>query len=404
MIKLGAWSWPWLVVAGCYDPDYHRPTCSAKFGCPDGMRCNASSLVCEDANLPCTSFSSQFDTCTLPPAADLVIEGEASFDTASLQLFADGSKAVARMTLHTQARDVGAILAHDVRIAAGATLVASGNAPMAIVASGRITIEAGASIDVSASFGDVLGGAGSTLECVIPAGPGDLVVGRGGGGGGGGGFNGRGGAGGDSGDDGGGGVVHGGNGAGSIDAPVGPQGGCRGADGERGRGGRPGVGGGAMYLVAAFQIDIGADARLMAVGSGGFACGSAGACGGGGGGSGGMIMLEAPRIVAPHAKLSANGGGGGGGGSEFHAGLPGSDGTDSTERAGRGAAGGADATPGGFGGSRLVAMGDDVTTPAAGGGGGGGGGGAGYIIVVSQDSQLSDGASPEPIVRAAGAR
>jgi hypothetical protein len=396
VIALRIWSWSWLLVAGCYHPSFDHPRCSPQFGCPGGMRCNTSSLVCEDEDLPCVSFSSQFDTCTLPLTGDLVIDGGASFDTSSLRLEVAGSQPVERMKLATHTDDVGAILAHDVRIAAGATLVGNGSAPMAIVASGRIMIERGALIDVSPPPIAAIGRAGTRRLCEVRAGDGGGGY-AGVGGGGGGGYNGRGGAGG-KGD---GGAAHGGNGAPSVDAP-GPRGGCGGGYGGGygsgdGGGGRPGLGGGAIYLVAALQIDIGADARLMAAGTGGLAC-DGGLCGGGGGGSGGMIMLEAPRIVAPQAGLSANGGGGGGG-SGPQPGLHGSNGTDSTERAGRGAAGGADATPGGFGGSRLVPMGDDVSTPAA-GAGGGGGGGAGYIIIVSPDSQLSDRVSPEPIVRA----
>jgi hypothetical protein len=338
-------------------------------------------------NDACTSFASQVDTCKLAFGEDLTLAGSViTYNTGTHVLQVDGTTTfVPHMTLTTKAGDVDAIVARNVRLSAGAGLRAIGMLPFAIVASGSVTLEDRASIDV----GD--GGAGALSGCSNPPKAGGAETG-GAGGGGGGGYGAAGGDGGEGNDDG----THAPGGAKSnaIGMPPGPRGGCPGAPGGMGDrlGGVGGPGGGALYIAAAVRIEIvGNSGALMAGGGGGHGGTQSrtpdrGDAGGGGGGSGGMIFLESPHVLGPHGQVAANGGGGGGGSSDMTPGTDGAAGASSRSRAAGGMGGAPDAADGGRGGSL---QGDTGETPGRlKAGGGGGGGGVGYIHIESADVQL----------------
>jgi hypothetical protein len=353
---------------------------------------------CGFSSPPCATGGSQFDTCLVGVGDDLMLSGSTiTYDTTTHELRVDGAVVAAtHMTLAAKAGDVDAIVANNVRLAAGAQLRATGIVPFAIIASGSVTLEDGASIDVSN------GGAGALPTCANPAMAGSNNSG-GGGGGGGGGYGAAGGEGGNgnNGDT----QAGGGSGGGAIGIPAGPVGGCPGARGGRGtlgNAGAPGgLGGGALYVVAADRIELGDGATLTAGGGGGRGGGQMGGSidgGGGGGGSGGMILLEVRHVIGPQARVVANGGGGGegadlvGSGGGFpvpHAGKDGEGGLASSNGAAGGAGGAVYGADGGRGGSLEEPTGEAVTMMLDGaGGGGGGGGGVGFIQVESSDVQL----------------
>jgi hypothetical protein len=356
--------------------------------------CGFSSPGCE------ASFASQVDTCTLVLEGDLSLSGTITYDTGPHELKVDGASIpVAHMTLMAGAGEIDAILAHNVRLTAGAKLRAIGMLPFAIVASGSITLEDGSSIDVGN------GGAGARSSCATPPMPGGDNAGGGAGGGGGG----YGAAGGKGGDGNGNGQPQdkttGGTEGASSAMPMGPVGGCPGANGGRGGvlsgplgpGGAGGLGGGALYLVAADRIELGKLAVLTAGGGGGHGGGQNGDsynAGGGGGGSGGMIFLESLHVIGQQAQVAANGGGGGEGADIIisnvltpHAGKDGETGLTSTSRAPGGTGGAQNGVDGGRGGSREVPAGD-AAMGVLDSGGGGGGGGVGFVHIVPLASEL----------------
>jgi len=349
----------------------------------------------------CATGGLQFDICPLGFDGDLTLSDTLTYtyDTSKHELSVNGAMMpVTQVTVTTQTGEVDGIVAHDVRLTAGAQLRAIGPLPFAIVASGSITLEDGALIDVSN------GGAGARTSCESPPMPGGDNTGGandggGGGGGGGGGYGAAGGKGGDGNADGSPQAKPKGGGGGMpITMPMGPVGGCPGERGGSGisgvgPGGLGGLGGGALYLVAADRIEFGNMAALMAGGGGGGGGGQKGAIdsGGGGGGSGGMLLLEAPHIIGPQAQVVANGGGGGEGadviGLNAHVGKDGQNGSTLTSPALGGADGAADGADGGRGGSLEMPEGEAVTI-VANDGGGGGGGGVGFVHIVSFDAQL----------------
>ena len=152
-----------------------------------------------DASIPpdaCVSFSAQFDTCGLLGSLGTDVRigtpgaVNAAYNTDTHVLTVDAvAMDVPHMTVMTKGRMVDAILGHNVFVAQGVVLRASGKLPFAIVASGSITLETTAMINVAA------GGAGALDSCSSPALPGTDDPG-GGGGGGGGGYGAAGGAGG----------------------------------------------------------------------------------------------------------------------------------------------------------------------------------------------------------------
>lgn len=350
----------------------------------------------------CVTFSAQIDTCTLAFGGDLSVTQGATYNTDTHELLVGGAPvSITRATLSANGGSMDAILVHDITLGTGVTLRATGTQstgalPLAIVASGTVTLGERAMIDVGS------GGAGAIAGCSNPPRAGQNSA-SGAGGGGGGSYGGAGGDGG--GGNGGGTQTMGGFGGKSVGMPAGLEGGCPGASGGIGGGtavGAPGLGGGAMYIVAASGITLGMDAVLQAGGGGGGggtrnSSPPFGNAGGGGGGSGGMIRLEAPQILAPKARIVANGGGGGEGSDLVIAGRPGSPGLTTTAPApgGRmGSIGGADGASGGCAASPAGLSVMDVQSA----GGGGGGGGVGYIHIVSPDAQLGMNVSPVPVV------
>jgi hypothetical protein len=340
----------------------------------------------------CVTFASQVDTCRLGFDGDLTLSGMSTYDTGTHELRVNEVvMSVAHLTFTARAGDIDAILAHNVRLTAGAGLRAVGTLPFAIIVSGSITLEEGASIDVGH------GGAGAQPSCANPPLPGSDNIG-GAAGGGGGGYGALGGSGG-AGNANGGVKSTGGAGGPSIAVPAGPRGGCPGAHGgdgisPGGIGGLGGQGGGALYFVAADRIELGKLAALTAGGGGGHGGGQSGTgstatgnAGGGGGGSGGMIFLEAPHVLGGQARVAANGGGGGEGSEVALGGHDGDAGTTSMIGAPGGTNGAPRGADGGRGGSRDAAPGETVTALLD-GGGGGGGGGVGYVHIVSADVQL----------------
>ncbi len=350
-----------------------------------------------DIDVPagCVSFSSQFDTCGLAKGElDLTLTGETTYNTDTGALIAQGAVMVdvMRMQLAGKAGPVEVVVVRDFRMMANASLRATGALPLAILAFGSITIEAGAAIDVSA------GGAGARTTCpdgAMDGGPQD----GGGGGGGGGAFAASGGNGGNGDSDGDTAAPGGPGGTAATSTPLGPLGGCPGARGGKGEdnGGAGGAAGGAIYLAAATRIELAAGATINAGGAGGQGGGissfSFGDAGGGGGGSGGMIMIES-AIVRSAGALAANGGGGGEASGDNDGGNPGAPGSTTTDPATGGAGNSPTGTDGGAGGAQAAPSGTSVTAVDK-GGGGGGGGSVGFIIVKSADAMVTL-ASPDP--------
>ncbi|MGH9885678.1 MAG: hypothetical protein ACREBE_09130, partial [bacterium] len=319
-----------IVYAGCgFSSTQTTPIDGATPDAPD----DAAVLDAPDAPRSdgCVTFSAQVDTCTLAFGGDLSVTQGATYNTDTHELLVGGAPvSITRVTLSVNGGSMDAILVHDIALATGVVLRATGSQssgalPLAIVASGTVTLGDGATIDVGS------GGAGAIAGCSNPPLAGETSA-SGAGGGGGGSYGGAGGDGG--GGNAGGTPTMGGSGGKSVGMPAELRGGCPGARGGFGgmtAVGAAGLGGGAMYIVAASGITLGMDAVLQAGGGGGGggtrnSSPPFGNAGGGGGGSGGMIRLEAPHVLAANARIVANGGGGGEGSDLIIAGRPGSPG------------------------------------------------------------------------------
>ena len=337
----------------------------------------------------CVSFSTQLDTCA-NGGGDLTLTGTNTINT-DTGVFTSSTVTVTTnvVTTSTNGVMVRVLYVGSLTFVANAQLRAVGSLPLAIVASGKISMATGALIDVSA------GGAGAMTSCTGGATKGADNSG-GGAGGGGAGYGGAGGKGGNGNSDGGGST--GGNAGTATTLPTGPRGGCPGASGGMGgdAAGDGGLGGGAIYVVSATQIELLAGAGINAGGAGGGGGKKVnsqyGDAGGGGGGSGGMILLEAPMIRSAGA-LSANGGGGGEGSGNGMAGVAGNAASLGNARATGGSGGSSTGADGGKGGAGAMVAGDPAANPQA-GGGGGGGGGVGFIKVASPDQMLGAMVSP----------
>ena len=339
----------------------------------------------------CTTFSKQLDSCA-GNGLDLTLSGMNVINTdTGILAAAAGPVAISSrlVTTTTNAMEVRALYVGSLTLAANAQLRAVGSRPLAIVAAGKVYLLQNALIDLSA------GGAGAMAAC--PGGPTKGEDDNGGaGGGGGGGFGGVGGMGGNGNGDGGGST--GGNYGIAIPLPLGPRGGCPGAIGGVGGdpGGDAGLGGGALYIVSASEIELLGGAAITAGGGGGGGGKKVqsqyGDAGGGGGGSGGMLLLEAPKVHSA-GSLAANGGGGGEGSGNGNAGMPGAIGGIGMTRAAGGYGGTPTGTDGGKGGAGVMVAGEPPGA-AEDGGGGGGGGGVGFIRVVSPDRMLGAMVSP----------
>jgi hypothetical protein len=341
----------------------------------------------------CVSFASLFDTCQLAFDTNLTLSASAIYDTTTNVLTVGGTEMpVAHKVVTIQGDEVDVISAQNIRIAAGNVLRGIGIRPLAIVASGTLTIEADARIDVSN------GGAGAQMTCTSAATSGQNSV-EGAAGGGGGGYGadgGRGSPGNGEGQP----TIAGQKGLAVASVPTGLRGGCRGAAGGNGgaSGGAGGPGGGALYVVAANRIELNSSMAINAGGGGGggglFDSQLGGNAGGGGGGSGGMLILEAPQIAGQNATIAANGGGGGEGSDDLNAGGSAESGAVTTSHALEGKDLATEGGDGGRGGSRETPIGE-AATQAGNGGGGGGGGGVGFIRILSSDVQGVT-TSPDP--------
>ena len=296
--------WLWLFVLGAAGCSFEHGQVAPQDG--------AIEIDAIDAPPSCKTFSSQLDTCAMSESTvDLTLTGMNTYDTTTGMLTTGANPIpVTRINIAGKAGPLEVVLVRDFHMTANARLRATGSMPLAIVAFGTITIDAGAVIDVAA------GGAGARATCTDGAAVG-ANQGGGAGGGGGGGFAAAGGGGGNGDSDGGSAAAGGAGGAAFGVMPPGPLGGCAGARGGNGdaNGGAGGAGGGAIYLAAAVRIDLAPGSSINAGGAGGEGGDVGGAfsdgdAGGGGGGSGGMIMIESP-IVRSAGALAANGGGGG---------------------------------------------------------------------------------------------
>ncbi len=250
----------------------------------------------------------------------------------------------------------------------GGLVRGEGSLPLALLATGNLSLPSGATLDVSSSIFNGPGAAANGPGCVRKNGTNNMMGGSGG----------AGGSFGTQGGNGGNGASSGGVAAGVI-APAFLRGGCPGGNGGggMGMGGGGGDGGGAVYVLARGSLDIAGN--INASGGAGHAPGT-NKNGGGAGGSGGMIALWAGTLNVT-GELYANGGGGAGG-SEQQVGQNGGESGGPTSVAQGGGGGGNT----GDGGDGAIS-----TQPGANGtngskGGGGGGGGVGVIRSVSGQS------------------
>jgi hypothetical protein len=190
----------------------------------------------------------------------------------------------------------------------------------------------------------------------------------------------------------------------ALASPAVVRGGCtgqtggdeQGTGGNNGQGGDGGRGGGAVWLVARGQVTVSASGAVLAYGEGGE--GGESQSGGGGGGSGGLVRVGAPTITIA-GTIAATGGGGGGGGANISGNdVNGSDGGDG-QPSGAGGSGGQGATQtvtlGGNGGNGGGTPGDGTVGGSVICGAGGGGGGSGFVV-LSGAATVSGTVSPAP--------
>lgn len=373
-----------LVLAVCGACSFDHARVADGDGGVDVAEPDSAFLPDPDASGNC--FGSFVTVCleTLP-ANDLTIDTDRDVNTDT------GCPAVAPQPM---GQTLCVVVGRDITI--NARLRGNGPRPLAVLATGTLTISGGGLVDVGSYklvdgfgniTGEVIGAAAATTLCGSATnGAADVGAGAGGGGGAGGSFGGNGGNGASGVNNAGG---AGGTSAPAIAAPSFMRGGCRGSSGGSGNSntaGAGGAGGGAVLLIAGTSISNAG--HIRAGGMGGYP--GATASGGGGGGAGGMIVIDAPTI-ASSGIVNANGGGGGEGG-----GNTAGEGGTSALTGNAAAPGGANNTNGGDGGAGAWAtgvMGVNGSTGAM--GGGAGGGGAGVIRVVPAQT-LAGVVSPAP--------
>jgi hypothetical protein len=318
----------------------------------------------------CTSFSSVFDTCTLP--AGIAMPGSAtaySTDTGLATINGTTTVAMPHMTIATAMGSLDVVSLTSFVEDADGVLRITGVLPVAFAAVGEVEIPG--RIDLSA------GGAGTGCDATGTGDNGVVQASAGDGGGGGGNV--------ELGGNGGGGDDHATLSHGGVAQPAGLHGGCAGGHGGDAAAGA-GLGGGAFYLVAASSIAI--TGVIDASGGGGKGAGIPHG-GGAGGGAGGLLALEAPEVTVS-GQLDATGGGGGGGADSIAAGLAGKLGST-----GGGGGNGASGNVGGRGGNGVAsAAAGTMGLPAA--GGGGGGGAVGRITITSPTLMNTGSVAPPP--------
>lgn len=328
------------------------------------------------------------DLCEQPAPTGNFIVGELQIDT-------DNDN---RCKTLTQSGGPDVCLLHftEIEVQSGATFLAYGSRPLALVASTSIKIIG--NLDVSSRRGRLTrpgAGYAPTQDgfCGFATTPVDDT--GGGGAGAGGTFLSLGGVGGD-------GDTDGGAAAGGTPGPVHSasptvlRGGCNGQAGGAGReapGGPGGLGGGAVYLAAPL---VHINGVVYAGGSGAPPAGRDD--GGGGGGSGGMIVMQSPRLELAGSMLIANGAGGGQGGDGSTNGDFGDDATMVTAAAGGSNPNDAGGN-GGAGSTSAAAAGAPGISDGA--GAGGGGGGAGFILLLGAATNTTGAMiSPAAVERA----
>ncbi len=331
----------------------------------------------------CTSFSSVIDTCVATPSDPLEIDVPTTYDTDTGQLLSNqGSSMPQHVVFSTDTGTIDAVFATSISIGPTAALTVTGSRPVALVATGTITVEG--TIDLDA------GGAGVPFSgCNIEIGGDGQNDTGGGAGGGGGGFRGAG-ADGGNGDQDMGQSTHGAGGQ-IVALPAAPRAGCAGGRGGNGNapGGTAGVAGGAILIASESSVSV--SGTISASGGGGQG-GHAPDGGGAGGGSGGMIVIEASSLVVTGA-LVANGGGGG----EGAANSNGNDGATGNATGAPGGAGGTSLGADGGKGSGPVALFGQSPTSVQVAGGGGGGGGAGFIGLRAGNQTIGGTVSPPSV-------
>jgi len=269
-------------------------------------------------------------------------------------------------------------------ITVSGTFTVTGPRPLVLLASDTITVQAGATLDVSSHREPARTGPGANATACNASGDGTPDF-NGCGGGAGGSFGDTGGKGGD-GDSG---AAGGQAGAKAATVDI-LRGGCPGGGGGGTTGGTAGAGGGAVALLAGTSILV--SGTINASGAAGD--GAAGfSDGGGGAGSGGMIVLDAPTLFGG-GTLIANGGGGGEGASN----NPGSPGLEPDPTmplsAAPGGSGNTNAGNGGDGAAGTTTTGQSGSDGTSNDGGGGGGGGAGYVVMYATANTLTGARSP----------
>jgi len=332
--------------------------------------------------------ASDLDTSGL--ADNIEIDGTIDGDTGAIGTVRLPGSGVVQGIDYKVINNVAVFRFNSVRV--GGTFMLTGSHPIAIVASGAITIDgpvnaSGDCVNNDAGPGGYPGG----VRGMATAGSGAGALGTGTScGGGGGGHAGSGGNGGEKND------TPAAGGAVFGDAAIATlAGGGGGGAGVGSQGGFGGGGGGALQLVSSTSITVTASSAINAGGCGGKPTSNAQP--GGGGGAGGTIVLEAP-VVTIDGPLGANGGGGAGGDA---LGQPGQDGiTDPV-----GASGGAGGMSTQYGGSGAAAS-NVNGTPALGGAvsSGGGGGAAGRIRITTKSGQIAGTATITPSVGSPGAK